>query len=188
MPQQLAIGLADLHPTGPWTQMAALIPAVVRASAPRGFVSDWSTFTADEGFMSSPVGSYDAIRVYLWAGMLDAESPGREAILRALPGMAGHLRVHDTPPAKVKADAVVEDAKGPVGFSAALLPYLSALGEDDLARAQEVRVRSERNVKTGLYGQPARSCDQNLGPVRRRFQRASLLVRRSRSAQDELAG
>ena len=162
LPLQLLIGLARLHPDGPWMQIAAQAPRLVQASAPRGFVSDWSAFTATAGFTPSTIGSYDAIRVYLWAGMLDPETPGRNAMLGALPGMAHHLRAHRVPPAKVKPDGVIEDAMGPVGFSAALLPYLSALGEDSLESAQASRVRSERDPETGLYGRPPKYYDQNL--------------------------
>jgi endo-1,4-beta-D-glucanase Y len=162
LPLQLLVGLGQLHPGGPWMQIAARTPTLVRGSAPHGFVSDWSSLTADASLSPSSIGSYDAIRVYLWAGMLDPATPGRDALLEALPGMARHLRAHSVPPAKVKADAAIEDPKGPVGFSAALLPYLSALGEDSLESAQLSRVRSERNRDTGLYGRPARYYDQNL--------------------------
>ena len=72
------------------------------------------------------------------------------------------LRAHGAPPAKISADGVVNDPKGPVGFRAALLPYLSALGETTLARDQATRVRSELDAKTGLYGRPATYYDQNL--------------------------
>jgi endoglucanase len=162
LPLQLFMGLSHLHPKGPWEEISSNIPTLVRASAPRGFATDWIDFTADKGFTPSPQGSYDAIRVYLWAGMLDPSTPGRDAMLRAVPGMAQHLRANAVPPAKVKADGTVEDPKGPVGFSAALLPYLSALGERTLERQQASYVRSQLDPNTGLYSHPPRYYDQNL--------------------------
>jgi endoglucanase len=65
-------------------------------------------------------------------------------------------------------------AEGPVGFSAALLPYLSAIGEKKLADAQSGRLRSAFDSTTGLYGRPSRYYDQNLalfalGWTERRF-------------------
>jgi endoglucanase len=62
----------------------------------------------------------------------------------------------------VKSDGTIEDPNSPVGFSAALLPYLSALGETNLESQQMSRVQSEFNSKSGLYGNPAKYYDQNL--------------------------
>ena len=83
-------------------------------------------------------------------------------MLKALSGMARYLHANAVPPSKVKPDGSIEDSKSPVGFSAALLPYLSALGEKNLEDEQISRVRSEFNSKTGLYGNPAKYYDQNL--------------------------
>lgn len=162
LPLQLFVRLGHVLPDGPWQQVAAGIPVVVVNSAPHGFATDWIEFTPAGGFKPSAIGSYDAIRVYLWVGMLDPVTPGRDTILNALPGMARRLHANSTPPAKVTQDGRVDDPKGPVGFSAALRPYLSMLGEKDLDREQGVRVRSQLNDKTGLYGNPARYYDQNL--------------------------
>jgi len=95
-------------------------------------------------------------------------------MLKDLAGMAHYLHTNPVPPAKVKQDGSVEDAKGPVGFSGALLPYLAAMGEQKLGLEQASRVRAELNSQTGLYGNPARYYDQNLilfalGSTERRF-------------------
>src|SRR6185312_8880153 len=115
-------------PDGPWQKVAASIPMLVQDSAPHGFVSDWTEFKTAAGLQATPtVGSYDAIRVYLWAGMLDKTTNGRDALLKSLSGMANYLHSNAVPPAKVRPDGTIEDAKGPVGFSAALLPFAAAL-------------------------------------------------------------
>jgi endo-1,4-beta-D-glucanase Y len=174
MPLQLFIRLDRLLPGGPWRAMADRIPALVKASSPQGFASDWLEFSPDKGFMASGIGSYDAVRVYLWAGLLDPSTPGRDAILSALPGMTTWLRSHAAPPEKVKSDGTVANPRGPVGFSAALLPFLSAISEKQLELTQLARVRSAFDPKTSLYGRPARYYDQNLtlfalGWMERRF-------------------
>jgi endoglucanase len=94
--------------------------------------------------------------------MLEASTPGRDAMLDALPGMARHLQNNAAPPERVRSNGTVESRTGPVGFSAALLPYLDALGESDLARTQAARVRAALDEETGLYGRPGRYYDQNL--------------------------
>lgn len=174
VPLQVLICLGHALPDGPWKQMAASVPTLVRDSAPHGFVMDWTEIKQGDAVLPSSIGSYDAIRVYLWAGMLDPATPEREALLTSLSGMAKCLRSAAVPPAKVTQDGRIEDPDGPVGFSAALVPYLSALGETVLRDQQMNRVRSQFDSKTGLYGNPARYYDQNLllfalGSVEHRF-------------------
>jgi len=173
VPLQLFLRLAHELPDGPWGEIATRVSDLVSNSAPHGFVTDWIEFK-DGRFTPSPVGSYDAIRVYLWAGMLDPATPGRDAILKALSGMATYLHSNSIPPAKVRQNGSIEDPKGPVGFSAALLPYLSALGEKELEAGQSSRMRAEFDPQNGLYGKPPRYYDQNLalfslGWTERRF-------------------
>jgi len=162
LPLQVFVRLGRALPDGPWQQIATKIPDVIRGSSPNGFSSDWSEFKADKGLVPSAPGSYDAIRVYLWAGMLDPATSGTDEILKAIPGMARYLRTNAVPPAKVTVDGTIVDAKGPVGFSGALIPYLSALGEQNLENEQTSRLQAEFNAKSGLYGNPARYYDQNL--------------------------
>jgi endoglucanase len=162
LPLQLLTRLGHQLPDGAWEQIGAEIAEVVRGSAPSGFVADWVEFTPGRGFIPSALCSYDAIRVYLWAGMLDPGTTGRDEILKALPGMARYLHTHAIPPAKIRTDGTVEDPKSPVGFSAALLPYLSALSENNLENEQVARVQAGFNSKSGLYGTPAKYYDQNL--------------------------
>lgn len=174
VPLQLLIRLGHILPDGPWQQVAASVPTLVKDSAPHGFAMDWTEFKPGDTVTPSAIGSYEAIRVYLWAGMLDPATPERENLLKALSGMAKCLHSSPVPPAKVKQDGSIEDPKGSVGFSGALLPYLSALGETALRQQQMDRVRSQFDSNTGLYGSPARYYDQNLllfalGSTERRF-------------------
>jgi len=162
MPLQLFIRLANQLPDGPWQQIADQIPAVIRGSSPSGFVSDWSEFKPGKGLTPTSPGSYDAIRVYLWVGMLPPGAAERDSTPKVLSGMARYLHKNAVPPAKVRTDGSIEDPKSPVGFSAALLPYLSAISENNLESEQMSRVQSEFNSKSGLYGNPARYYDQNL--------------------------
>jgi endoglucanase len=162
-PLQLILGLRHFVPDGPWGQVAETVPTLVSDSAPHGFVSDWTDFKTNAGLQATPgVGSYDAIRVYLWAGMLDTATPHRDELLKSLYGMANYMHTNTVPPAKVRPDGSIEDPKGPVGFSAALLPYAAALHEEQIQNQQMSRVRSELKLQTGLFGAPPRYYDQNL--------------------------
>ncbi|HEV2322896.1 MAG TPA: cellulose synthase complex periplasmic endoglucanase BcsZ [Terracidiphilus sp.] len=163
VPLQVILGLGHFMPDGPWSKVAASIPALISDSAPHGFVSDWTDIKTGPPLQASPaVGSYDAIRVYLWAGMLDPATPHREDILKSLSGMAAYLRTNAVPPAKVRQDGSVEDPKGPVGFSAAVLPFLAAVHEDSVRNQQMSRVQSEYKPQTGLFSNSPKYFDENL--------------------------
>lgn len=162
-PLQLILRLAKLRPSGPWANVAESLTKVVADSAPHGFVSDWTEFHSDSGPTAAPtIGSYDAIRMYLWAGMLDPATKQRDALLKSMSGMANYLHTNQIPPAKVRPDGTIEDPKGPVGFSAALIPYAEALTEEQIKSQQQARVQSEFKPQTGLLGAPARYYDENL--------------------------
>ena len=78
--------LAAVDPAGPWQQIALSIPRLLEQSARHGYAMDWVEYVPGDGFYPAPKpqrrragrperrrpgGSYDAIRVYLWAGMID---------------------------------------------------------------------------------------------------------------------
>jgi endoglucanase len=129
---------------------------------------DWVRFRPSSGFSASAVGShlvsgsYDAIRVYLWAGMLDPETSGRNQLLESLAGMQAYLRTHGVPPERVAPNGDVISPRGPVGFSAAVIPFLSAVGDPSGLKAQCERLRDEQVGATGLIGAGQRYYDQVL--------------------------
>ncbi|MGA8596428.1 MAG: cellulose synthase complex periplasmic endoglucanase BcsZ [Bryobacteraceae bacterium] len=168
VPVQLLLGIGDALRDQAWRNIAANVPKLLRGSSPSGFILDWIAFRAKDGFSvyplpaPEPLSSYDAIRVYLWAGMLDSASPFRPEVLSALSGMARYMADHRIPPAEVQPDGRVRNANGSVGFSAALLPFLSANNLKSAADQQMKRMQLERSGKTGLFGSPPRYYDQNL--------------------------
>ena len=51
------------------------------------------------GNLTAPgIGSYDAIRVYLWLGMADRDTPGLKPLLGTMYGMTAYMEKHVTPP------------------------------------------------------------------------------------------
>jgi len=166
--------LAEVDPSGPWAQIAFGIPSLIEQSSRHGFAMDWVNYVPGDGFypttvqradakvVGGPGGSYDAIRVYLWAGMLET-SEARGEILSAIPSMGVYLANHDAPPEKVSEDGIPLAQDGPVGFSAALLPYLRDYpGLSRESAAQMIRMSTERNAASGLYGKDLAYYDQNL--------------------------
>jgi len=175
MPLFLFERLATVDPAGPWRQIALDIPLMLEQSARHGFAMDWVNYIPGDGFYPAPPietgnkdseqsgGSYDAIRVYLWAGMISSEGTIRAQILSDLPTMSVYLANHDAPPEKVSDQGIPLAQDGPVGFSAAVLPYLRAFPDQGrLSARQTVRMSRMRDPVTGLYGKDLAYYDQNL--------------------------
>ena len=173
MPLFIFERLATVDPAGPWGQIAQGIPRLLRQSARHGFAMDWVDFVPGDGFYpapahpenatEAPVGSYDAIRVYLWAGMLDGAGKTRAEVLDAIPGMSAYLANHDAPPEKVSDQGIPLAQDGPVGFSAAVLPYLRAFPHLEKPSSQQIiRMSGLKDQSTGLYGRDLAYYDQNL--------------------------
>jgi endoglucanase len=182
-PIQLLTALAKEFPGGPWGRVTDSFFDELSPNVGHGFAMDWVEYHTDSGFaawlgpapVGPPSGSYDAIRVCLWAGMLDPHASGRARVLDSLSGMKAYVVAHGSPPERVYADGTVFDPKAPdmccrrgytteapVGFSAALVPFLLAVDENDAARAQIERMKHECAGSTGLCGQEQRYYDQNL--------------------------
>ncbi len=168
LPLQVLTGLAYDMPKGPWRKIAANVPKLIQASSRNGFAMDWVTYQPGRKMVPSagpreePMGAWDAIRVYLWAGMLDDKVPERKTILEALSGMDAYLRSGKSAPLRVNQEGTVADPNGSVGFCAALVPYLLARGSQDLAAMQIKRVEAAFDQASGLYEKKPRYFDQNL--------------------------
>jgi endo-1,4-beta-D-glucanase Y len=161
LPLQIFAALAEYQRDGPWGAIAARIPAVVRASSPKGLALDSITISEDGGIAASPHAGTNAMQMYLWAGMLDRSTTGRDAILASLSGITRVSRSEHTLLAKLTMTRVEKQDARP-GFSAAVLPYLDAVGETRLAREELTRLRSSRDATTGLFGHPPRYADQTV--------------------------
>lgn len=149
LPVQVLRRLAVAAPRGPWGRMVGGTLALLRlATAPSGFAPDWVAYTVDaEGRAAvephpakGDAGSYDAIRTYLWAGMLprsDAAAAEMRALVRGLPSQTAATGV---PAESVSVATGKVAGTGPFGFSAALLPYFDAAGDAASLARQRTRV------------------------------------------------
>ena len=161
MPGFMFTYLRTADPSGQWgaawDNYLRLAPQIfVSGVAPDEFVvSSKGVVTQDTE--REPSGSYDAIRVYLWAGMSGEES---KELLRLLAPYAKLIRAQGSPPEKVNpaTGAAFKKDWSPMGFSGAMLPFLSALNEKELLNAQLNRlqldaVRAKLGGATNYYDQ-----------------------------------
>ncbi len=174
MPPMLLAYFASTMPQGPWGAVLASLHPILSQGSGGGFAMDWVTAggslspspspaqLATGNVAAHPIGSYDAIRVYLWLGIADQDTPSVRDLLTDLPGMADYLKHHPTPPQRVDENGAVLDANSPVGFSAAVGPYLHAVGMKVEEKSQADRLTALKDPTTGLYGHEAAYYDQNL--------------------------
>jgi len=156
LPPQLPTRLSMLG--APWPAVAANVPRLLIDSAPQGLAPDWTQWTPADGWQADPEngsqGDYDAIRVYLWLGMLADGADQRQALLTHFAPMREIVRRHGVPE---RVDALNGEASGHgnVGFSAALLPFLVASSDADapLAEEQRRRLAADPPVDDAYYSQ-----------------------------------
>lgn len=148
LPVPLLRRFAALEPKGPWAQIANNTATLFKNASQNGFAADWigyrgtspnsGMFVVDT--VKGEIGSYDAIRVYLWAGVTPAKDPLAKPILDSLGGMSRAVATQGTPPEKVQVQSNTVQGTGPFGFSAALLPYFKAKQQPWLLDQQRARV------------------------------------------------
>ncbi|GKW13387.1 cellulose synthase complex periplasmic endoglucanase BcsZ [Pectobacterium punjabense] len=140
LPPQLLARFAPLGET--WKNMQRTTQRLLLETAPKGFSPDWVIWQKDKGWQPDTtkpnVGSYDAIRVYLWAGMMADSSRGKADLIKQFQPMIQHTIQQGLPPEKTDTATGAVTGQGPVGFSASLLPMLSR--QPDALAAQRQRL------------------------------------------------
>lgn len=156
-PLPILLNLARVVPSGPWATLAYDLPRQLQAVCTEGRCPDWAMWVPGLGYRPAPqkggVGSWDAIRIYLWAGLTDPRSPGRNAILNATSGMGRFIARQGVVPLRLDVRSGRGSGVAPVGFLAAVLPDLKALGEHGAFASIAARLRAFR-LRDGLYARP----------------------------------
>jgi endoglucanase len=144
-PLQVLRALGRLGDPSLWTAVLDSSRRVIMGSAPRGFASDWIVYRESQGFSvdaaSHGAGSYNAIRVYLWAGMLADDDPEADRLARQLQPMLA-AAAHRMPPESIDTTTLEMQGAAPVGFLAALLPLLVRLRYTDVVASYHQRIEA----------------------------------------------
>ena len=125
--------MAVHYPNSPWQAVYDSSLKVLLEGAPAGFAPDWVLYQPKRGFYfnntTTAVGNYNAIRVYLWAGMMAEDAPHRQELLSHYRPMANATVKQAAVPLDVSAKTGLYSGQGPAGFTASLLPFMNALKE-----------------------------------------------------------
>jgi endo-1,4-beta-D-glucanase Y len=163
-PPQILRRFASAGLSGPWGGVASSSIRTVRETARGGAIADWVLYRPRRGFAPDPVhgsvGSYDAIRVYLWAGMLSDQDEAFADLTRPLGGLLRHFQENGKLPERIDVLSGRAGGNAPVGFYAALMPLARAGSDERSLKALQDRVSAAE--KNGLYGDPPAYYDQNL--------------------------
>lgn len=136
-----------------WLQLINSSQKVILQSAPKGFSPDWADYYADKGFdHHNKIGSYDAIRVYMWAAMMAESDPLRQPQLDKFKAFAKVIENNHQVPEKINILSGKTENRGPIGFSATLVPFLKAIDAKDSLEKQLLRlVATPLNSAAQIY-------------------------------------
>lgn len=159
---------ASIDPYGPWKRVWSNHLTQMQRLLQGGIAPDWYQVDASGkpllDAVSGERSSYDAIRVYLWAGISAVASGERAAapLLQLLAPYAALIRAQGQPPEVVDAASGRSSGGAPIGYSAAVLPFLAVVDEDTAA-TQRVRLKNSRQEGgDGNLGTPPHYYDQVL--------------------------
>ncbi|MBV9620459.1 MAG: cellulase [Gammaproteobacteria bacterium] len=129
-----------------WMAISESAQRVIVGSAPHGYAADWILYHENRGFTADTAtegaGSYNAIRVYLWAGMLADDDPQAPRLLRQLAPLA-ESAARGGVPESVNTETLTTSGHAPVGFLAALLPLWVRLKLAEPIQAARQRLAAE---------------------------------------------
>ncbi|MFM0272811.1 cellulose synthase complex periplasmic endoglucanase BcsZ [Paraburkholderia aspalathi] len=133
LPLPVLRALAKDMPNGPWAKLADSAYKLIKTTSPQGFAPDWAAWQNGQ-FVVDPkegdTGSYDAIRVYLWAGLTSPADPLAKPWLAALGGMRAKVAQSGIPPEKVSSTTGTASGEGPLSYWGALAPYFKSLNDE----------------------------------------------------------
>lgn len=156
--QRLAKTATDVESATQWRQQIKPAVRIVAESGPRGFVPDWIIYHSKGGFSgdvaTAAVGSFNAIRTYLWAGMLIKDDPLRAVLAKSMVPMISTTTARGVPPLRVDTRIGTIEGSGDAGFSAAMLPLLST-SSNSATNIQRTRItaRSPFTRRDNYYEQ-----------------------------------
>lgn len=162
LPPQQMRWLARTYADPLWKQLQDSSLKVLLGTSRKGFAPDWGVYEAQRGFVAdaagdaAPEGSYDAIRVYLWAGLLHEADPVRQPLLAALAPMARVIERLGFPPESVHTqtgEPLKGGSAGSAGFSAAVVPFLKARGDHAALQDQLLRLQAKPLRANAYYDQ-----------------------------------
>ncbi|MGS0536213.1 cellulose synthase complex periplasmic endoglucanase BcsZ [Pseudoalteromonas sp. SaAl2] len=146
---------SQLYPNSPWLQLHDSSAKMLIESSPKGLSPDWVMYQADKGFYhdktTTDIGSYNAIRVYLWASMMADDAPFRNELITHFKPMSNHVANRVKTPLNVFSTTGKAQKNGPLGFDAAMLPLLEIHNEIQAKTALQQQLMVDTTFTKNRY-------------------------------------
>ena len=132
-PLQLLKRFAKAYPHSPWQEVHDTSYRLLIESAPKGLSPDWVLYSPEKGFYFTrkrpDLGSYNSIRVYLWAALMHPDAEYATQLIVHFKPMAKATSKRNSVPLNTYAQSGEYQKRGSVGFHAALLKFLDSSEE-----------------------------------------------------------
>lgn len=157
VPLQLLVRMQALSPDYQWQELVDTSNRLILESMQKGFSPDWVEMTPD-GLQidekTKGVGSYNAIRTYLWAGMLSENSPYKKALIAKMQPLVDILKKDKAMPETLETVTGDYEGNGGVGITAAIIPLLQSSKQTQLAQYFSVKTKENlSSIEEGSYYQ-----------------------------------
>ncbi|MBH0071419.1 MULTISPECIES: cellulose synthase complex periplasmic endoglucanase BcsZ [Pseudoalteromonas] len=134
---------SKLYPHSPWQELHDGSANLILETSKQGVSPDWIMFDTNKGFYFdkkvTDLGSYNAIRVYLWASMMAEDAPYKKQLVAQFAPFIKTINKRGYVPLNTYAQTGNSDKRGPVGFNAALLPLLATANNDNDAVTMSIQ-------------------------------------------------
>ena len=155
MPLFILQQFSQRYPHSPWQQLHDTSAKMIIATSQSGVSPDWVLYQPSKGFYydkkTTDLGSYNAIRVYLWASMMAEDAPFRDELIKQFQPMVKHVVEHTKAPLKSYASSGKLTSNGPQGFAAALLPLVAINNETKTLTALQQQLMMDSSFTTSRY-------------------------------------
>lgn len=144
VPMPLLAAFAAHDSKGRWQSLQRSSQKLLLSSQARGVSPDWLLYDGESISYdrdTTDIGNYNAIRSYLWAGMMPTDMIGHQLLVDSLAPFANQALVQGSAPLNTYAQSGKMEKQGPIGFDAALLPLLTFYAPTDITDKWANRVR-----------------------------------------------
>lgn len=159
VPMQIMARMKAENPDYPWQELEETSYQLLLKTMPKGFSPDWVKVTPkgiQPDSKEANIGSYDAIRTYLWAGMLSEDSPYKESLIDTMQPLVQILQSTERIPEQLNTQSGEYMGYSNLGLNASVIPLLQASNQTQLAQ------RFDQKVKQGMEEVEANHYYQNV--------------------------
>lgn len=182
LPLQIFRRFSVLYPASSWNEIAQNSANFLKQSAPNGFSPEWAILNANNQITpdekDSKIGGYNAIRVYLWLGMLSDEDSEKAALMAHFSPMLKAIQTDGFVSEQFDTKTNTQIGNKKLGFNAAVLPFLISAKESKRLNelVEQINVREFSDKPNQYYDSVLILMGKGWLEHRYRFDKTGMLV------------